>query len=110
MFKFLSRGGLKIPSTNLVNYVCTAFAILEFVDDLITKSGLPVRKAAEHVLMHRFQSFETFACTTHEAIARKVPNSTTVNIYFNNKRKICTGSVAADGVKAFEKRQKEKSY
>ena len=54
MFKFLSRGGLKIPSTNLVNYVCTAFAILEFVDDLITKSALPVRKAAEHVLIHCF--------------------------------------------------------
>ena len=29
------------PIKNLVNYVCTAFAILEFVDDLITKSSLP---------------------------------------------------------------------
>ena len=63
--QFLLRGCLTIPSTNLVNYVCTVFAILEFVDDLITKSGLPVRKAAEHVLIHCFQSFETFACTAH---------------------------------------------
>ena len=92
--QILSRGGLTIPSTNLVNYVCKAFAILEFVDDLITKSGLPVRKAAEHVLIHCFKSFETFACTTHEPIARKIANSTAVNIYFNNKRKICTDSVA----------------
>ena len=84
--QILSRG-LIISSTNLVNYVCTAFATLEFVDDLITKSGLPVRKAAEHVLIHCFQSFETFACTAHEAIARKITNSTAVNIYFNNKRK-----------------------
>ena len=45
----LSRGSLKIPSTNLVNYVCTAFTILEFVNDLLTKSGLTVCKAAEHV-------------------------------------------------------------
>ena len=52
--QILSRGGLTIPSTNLVNYGCTAFAILEFMDDLITKSGLPVRKAAEHVLIHCF--------------------------------------------------------
>ena len=105
--QILSRG-LIISSTNLVNYVCTAFATLEFVDDLITKSGLPVRKAAEHVLIHCFQSFETFACTTHEAIARKITNSTAVNIYFNNKRKF-VWTLAADGVKTFNKRQREKS-
>ena len=106
--QILSRG-LIISSTNLVNYVCTAFATLEFVDDLITKSGLPVRKAAEHVLIHCFQSFETSACTTHEAITRKITNSTAVNIYFNNKIKIFTDSVATDGVKTFKKRQREKS-
>ena len=104
--QILSRGGLTIPSTNLVNYGCTAFAILEFMDDLITKSDLPVRKAAERVLIRCFQSFETFASTTHEAIARKITNSTAVNIYFNNKRKICTDAVAADGVKTFKKRQR----
>ena len=79
------------------------------MDDLITKPGLPVRKAAEHVIIQRFQSFETFDCTTHGAIARKITNATAVNIYFNNKRKICTDSVAADGVKTFKKRQREKS-
>ena len=104
----LSRGGRTIPSTNLVNYVCTAFAILEFVDDLITKSGLPVLKAAERVLIHCFQSFETFACTTHEAIAQKITNSTAVNIYFNNKRKSCTDSVAADGVKNLRKDKRKR--
>ena len=92
----------------MVNYVCTAFTILEFVDDLTTKSGLPVRKVAEYVLIHCFQSFETFACTTHEAIARKITNSTAVNIYFNNKRKF-VWTLAADGVKTFSKRQREKS-
>ena len=107
--QILSRGGLKIPSTNLVNYVCTAFAILGFADELITKSGLPVRKVVEHVLIHCFQSFETFAYSTHEAIARKITNSTAVNIYFNNKRKICTDSVATDGVKTFKKKQRKKS-
>ena len=54
--RILSRG-LTIPSTNLVNYICTAFAILEFVDDLITKPGLPVRKGAEHILIDCFRSF-----------------------------------------------------
>ena len=83
-FHILLRGGQTIPSTNLVNYICTVFTILEFVDDLIANSGLPVRKAAERVLIHCFQSFDTFACTAHEAIARKFTNSTAVNIYFNN--------------------------
>ena len=41
--QILSRAGLTIPSTNLVNYVYTALTILEFVDDLRTKSGLLVR-------------------------------------------------------------------
>ena len=86
-----------------------AFSILEFVDNLITKSSLHVCKAAEHVLFHCFQSFETFACTTHEAIAWKIKNSTAVNIYFNKKRKFWTDSVAADRVKTFKKRQREKS-
>ena len=81
----------------MVNHLCATFTVLEFVDELITKSGLPVRKVAEHVLIHCFQSFETFACTTHKAIARKITNFTAINIYFNNKRKICTDSVAADG-------------
>ena len=79
------------------------------MDDLITKSGLPVCKAEEHVLILCFQSFETLTCTAHEALARKITNSTALNIYFNNKRNICMDSVVADGVKTFKKRQKEKS-
>ena len=68
--QILSRAALTIPSTNLANYVCTTFAILEFEDDLITKSGLTVRIATEHVLIHSFQSFQTFTTfTPHEAIA-----------------------------------------
>ena len=68
----LSRGGLTIPSTNLLDYISTALTIPEFVDNLITKSGLPVRKAGEGVLSHCFQSFETFTSRKHEVIARKV--------------------------------------
>ena len=26
------------------NFICMTFAVLEFADDVITKSGLPVRK------------------------------------------------------------------
>ena len=60
-------------------------------------------------MIHCFQPFEVFACTTHKAIAQKITNSTAVNIYFNNKRKVFTDSVAADGVKTYKKRQREKN-
>ena len=33
------------------NFICMTFAILEFADDLINKSGLPVRKTAEGALI-----------------------------------------------------------
>ena len=75
----------------------------------MTKSGLPVRKVVKHVLINCFESFETFACTTDEAIARKITNSTAVNIFFGIKRKLCVDSVTADGVKTFKIRQREKS-
>ena len=81
----------------------------QYVDDLITKSGLPVRKAVERVFIHCFQSFDTFTCTTPEAIGWKIKNSTAVNIYFSSTKKICTGSAAADGVEIFKKRKREKS-
>ena len=37
--QILSRGGLTIPSAHLVNYVCTAFSILKFLDDFIKRQG-----------------------------------------------------------------------
>ena len=85
--RILSRG-LTIPSTNLVNYICTAFAILEFVDDLITKSGLPVRKGAEHVL---------------------IVSGHSRHLLVPHMKQLHDKSVAADGVKIFKKRQRYKS-
>lgn len=106
--QILSRGGLTIPSINLANYVCTAFAILDVLSGAILKSKLISRLAAEHVLKHIFNSYETFTCITHENTGQTFVNRTIANIYFNNKRKISTDSVVADGVKAFKKRQREK--
>ena len=68
----LSRGGLTILSTNLLDYISTALTILEFADNLINKSGLPVLKAEEWLFIHCLQFFETFTCRKHEVIARKV--------------------------------------
>ena len=107
--QILSRGGLSFLSTNLVNYVYAAFAGLEFMDDLITKSGLPVRKAAERVLIYCSSHSRHMLAPHMKQLQRKITNSTAVNIYFNSKRKIWTDSVATDGIKPFKKRQREKS-
>ena len=56
-------------------------------------------------MIHCFRSFQSFACTTHEAITQKITNSTAVNIYFNNKTKIFTDLLAANGVKTFKKKK-----
>ena len=104
----LSRGGLKIPSLNLANYVCPAFAMLDFLFGIITESGIPMLKAAESVLMRFLYSFETFTCSVHEHSRKRLANQTVANIFFNNKRKIMTDSVVADHVTTFKKRQRNK--
>ena len=94
-----SRGGLKIPSLNLANYVCSAFAMLDFLFGIITESGIPMLKAAESVLMRFLYSFETFTCSVHAHSRKRLANQTVANIFFNKKRKIMTDSVVADHVK-----------
>ena len=100
----LSRGGLNIPSINLVNSVCTAFTILNYSVDVIPQFDLPLRTAAERILCH-FSSdyFDQYICSIHESTGRRFCNRTVANVFFNNKRKPSTDSLAADGVKAFKK-------
>ena len=49
-FQLLSRGGLTIPSETLAQFVCSGFAALDTMKDIIRKSILFCRKAAETVL------------------------------------------------------------
>ena len=60
--KILSRGGLAIPSMNLANYVCAAFAILDFTVTVILKSSSADRTAVEHILFHILNSIDSFTC------------------------------------------------
>ena len=60
----LSRGGLKVASDALQNYVASAFAILGACETAITKSEVPSRIAGEHMLS-KFISTDQhgFTCT-----------------------------------------------
>ena len=48
--EILSRGRLTIPSTILGNYLCDAFAILDFKFDVINNTDLPFRTIAQFIL------------------------------------------------------------
>ena len=87
----------------------TAFAILDYSDDVIPQFNLPPRLAAECILCHfSLDNFEQYTCSIHESIGQRFCNHAVANVFFNNKRKLSTDSTVADGVKAFKKRQREK--
>ena len=100
----LSRGEFTVPSSNLVNYVATAFAILDFSYGAISKCGLPSRLAAETVLKHVFNSFQTVTCEAHESAGQTFTNFTITNIHLNKQGKISTDAVVADGVRLFKEK------
>ena len=109
--QILWREGLTISSINLVNYVFTAFEILDYLVDVITQFHLPPRTAAERILCHSSSdNFEQYKCSIHESIGWRFCNRAVANIFSNNKRKHLTDFAGADSVKAFKKRQREKFY
>jgi hypothetical protein len=103
----LSRGGLIVPSSYLIDYVCDGFAYIDCVFDIINSSKLQDRKAAKLVLNIAMKN-EAFLCLTHWIKGRDYVHHTISNIYFNNNRKVITDCVHKDNIVAFKKRQRFK--
>ena len=102
----LKRGGLTIPSPNLVNYVCDAFAVLNATEiDLSNQSKVTLRNTTKEALSYIMGC--DFTCEYHKVDGQKVIVSTIVNVFFNNKRKISTASVRKDNVASFKKQKRE---
>ena len=107
--KILLIGGLTILSINLVNYVCTAFAIMDYSVDVITQFYLPPCTVAERILCHFLtDNFEQYTCSIHESIGQRFCNRPVANVFFNNRIKLSTDSAVADCVKAFNKKRDRK--
>ena len=104
----LSRGGLKVPSAGLGNYVAHGFAILHAATDLIRNSDLPSRVAGEELLKRTLHA-EGFVCAKHEKTACTRTNRIITNVFLNNQRKRTTDSVVKDKVVAFKKSKRSKS-
>ena len=103
----ISRGGLMIPSLSLSEYVCGAFAAIEFFNDSIKSSGLTVRLTAETVLKELFEYGE-FLCNDHHDYGLVFINKIITNIFYNNERKLVTDSVFKDNVAAFKNNKRSK--
>ena len=105
--KILSRGGLFTPSRLLVDYVCSSFAILDFLEDDIITFDIPVVKAANYTLK-RYGLSPNFACDTHKEWGFKFASKIIVNIFFNNKQKHAKDSVRKEAVSEFKTRKRSK--
>ena len=105
----LSRGGLKVPSLELLHYISSLFGILELVDPLVRKSNCRERIACEHILKKFGQTAE-FMCEDeeHNKMASTVAIRIAINIFYNNSQKESKDSKRKEKVKGFKTRQRKK--
>jgi hypothetical protein len=105
--KLLSRGGLFVPSRQLADFVCSGFAILDFLEKEIVSFDIPVVKVTTHILK-RYGSSPHFSCSIHQDWGFKFASKIIVNIFFNNKQKLSKDLVRKETVTGFKKRQRSK--
>ena len=103
----LSRGGLFVPPKELADFVCSSFAILDFVENVILSVDKSVTKSAMYTLKQYGPSCE-FCCRYHKDWGLKFASKIVVNIFFNNKQKQSKDIVRKDAVSAFKTRQRSK--
>ena len=104
--KIMSRGGLTVPSYSLSNYVCEAFAVLDYFNEIINKPDIATRIACEYTFINMLISYPSISCLNHERKIQLFVNPVISKIFLNNKRKL-SDSVSVDTIKSFKKRQKE---
>lgn len=102
----LSRGGLKLPTQSLADYVCISFAKLDLAYEFLQKASNNIRNASEHVLKTEWN--DKFMCSEHFEQGMSLINKTITNIYFNNKQTILNDTVRKDDICSFKERQTRK--
>ena len=60
----LSRGGLTVPSPNLADFVCSCFAVLDFVGEQQIHQVINVRQVSNNIL-HQYAPRVDFTCIVH---------------------------------------------
>ena len=98
---------MTVPSNSLSNYVCEAFALLDYFNEIINKSDIPARTACKYTLINMSDSNQSISCLNHERKIQLFVNRVISNIFLNNKRKLSTDFVSVDTIKSFKKRQRK---
>ena len=106
--KIISRGGFTVTWYSLSNYVCKAFALLDYFNETINKSDIPARTACEYTLINMLDSYQSISGLNHERKIQLFVNRVISNIFLNNKRKFLTDFVSVDTIKSFQKRKERK--
>ena len=98
-FDILTRGGLTIPTLELLQYVSQCFAVLNYTDKRVLKQcpNLPSRAPGQFILRYHCANV-LFPCDYHTAWGGQIAQKIIANIYFNNKEKITNNSIRKDAV------------
>lgn len=105
--RILSRGGLVVPPKELAEFVCSCFAILDFVEKDILSVDCAVTESAMYILS-LYSTHTEFCCQFHVDWGVKFASKIIVNIYFNNKQKQSKDVSRKDAIKGFKTRQLRK--
>jgi hypothetical protein len=103
----LSRGGLFVPSKQLAEFVCSVFAILDFIENEISTLSIPVVKSSTY-LVYKYAPKIKFVCENHEDWGIMFSTKIIVNVFFNNKQKLSKDLLSNEKLKTFKKRQRNK--
>ena len=106
-FQLLCRSGSTVSSDTLAQFVCTGFAALDVMKDIIHKSTLSCRKAAEMVSQRYLCLWVDFVNEAHlkwriQLVAKRI-----INVHCNNGQKI-VNFIRKNDLLPFKKRHRQK--
>ena len=100
-FDLLSRRGLTVPSSQMAEFICACFAILDNTDKFIGRHNQStIREFAEKNL-ETYSLKYIFTCEQQTERGFKFAAKIFVNIFYSNKQKLVSDEVRKQTVKFF---------
>ena len=103
-FDLLSRGGLTVPSRQMVEFVCACFTILEYADLFIIKNHESTKRASAEQVSGIYSSKYSFTCEKNIEKWLIFAIKIVANIFDDNEPKISSDEVRKNTVECFEKK------
>ena len=82
-FDLFSQGGITVPSSQMVEFVCACFVILDYADKFIARHNQStIRESAERIL-ETYSPKYIFTCEQHTEKRLKFEAKIVVSIFYN---------------------------